>query len=565
MWSRRAAQFLVRPKRGRYASLHELPCLNPTRLPPTIPRKSAHFAFDCRLGQGASAEVFLATHEPSGQVVALKVLRRDLEPSVARQVRTRFLLEQRIADTIHDPRIVKVYETSEPGAEPSFIAMEYLEAEPFCSYFEQRRAGGSVASQSYLSELYRLSYEVAKAMAAAHARGVVHRDLKPDNVLVARRGSERASERIKIVDFGIAKAPLGVLAGVAATFTPHHTELGTVMGSPPYMAPEQYGRAHSVTGKADVFALGIMLCIAAVGLDHNALELNRACWTLPDDFERALTLGPPLPEPLEALLRAMLRENPEDRPEMRDVALELGRLCQPQSDIAEAVFAHASRGKLPARRELLRLLSELEVQRDLTDDELDFARRAPATLIQRDSPWRRRALTSASLLGCAGLGYGYWHEHQSLLSLSNSIDAERLRARGNATALARNLAEQNETQRVLLARAETQEQRLELLDKSQGDLKREVRAREGKLSQCRAVSDELKECVDQRDLAELSAGEAKAQLGRLRSELEPLRRDADAVARCQRDLEAKQGELSETSNRLRLCSDGLRNRPAPEP
>ena len=69
------------------------------------------------------------------------------------------------------------------------------------------------------------------------------------------------------------------------------TELGTVMGSPPYMAPEQYGRAHAVTGKADVFALGVMLTIAAVGLDHDALEMNRACWTLPDDFERFELLG----------------------------------------------------------------------------------------------------------------------------------------------------------------------------------------------------------------------------------------------------------------------------------
>ena len=370
---------------------------------PALPEKIGAYRVDRRLGQGASAEVFLATHEVTGQVVALKVLRRELDASVARQVRTRFLLEERIAATIRDARIVKVYETSKPGEEPYFIAMEYLEAEPFCDFFKRRRADTSVASQSYLSELCRLGYEVAKAMAAAHARGVVHRDLKPDNVLVTRREAARASERVKIVDFGIAKAPIGVLAGVAATFTPHHTELGTVMGSPPYMAPEQYGRAHAVTGKADVFALGIMLTICAVGLDHDSLEMNRACWTLPDDFERALEFAPPLPQGFELLLRRMVAESPEDRLDMRDVALELGRLAQPNEHVAEAVYAFAMRRRIPPRKELLRLLAELDEQRDPTEDESEFIQKAPATLLASDKRWGRYALLTGLASSSAAL------------------------------------------------------------------------------------------------------------------------------------------------------------------
>ncbi|MFZ5895832.1 MAG: protein kinase domain-containing protein [Myxococcota bacterium] len=528
---------------------------------PQFPEKIGAYRVDRLLGEGASAQVFLATHELTGQVVALKVLRRELEPSLARQVRTRFLLEQRIAATIRDPRIVKVYEASVPGEEPYFIAMEYLEAEPFCDYFERRRVDSSVASRGYLSELYRLGYEVAKAMAAAHARGVVHRDLKPDNVLVSRREARSARDRVKIVDFGIAKAPLGVLAGVAATFTPHHTELGTVMGSPPYMAPEQYGRAHAVTGKADVFALGIMLTLAAVGLDHDSLEMNRACWTLPDDFERALALGPPLPEALERLLRRMVAESPEDRPEMRDVALVLGKLAQPNEDIAEAVFAYASARRIPARKELLRLLSELEDQTDLTDDEHEFVRQAPASLLAGQKAWGRRALGGALALSSAALGALYLRTHQELLAAQKRADDERASARGNTSALQRDLVAEAEHRQVLLARADTQERRLESLDKSQLELKRDARVKESRLSQCRATSEELRECTDQRDLFELSANERKNELARLKSEFETLRREAEMGNACQRELDAKNSALAEASNRLRLCNEGLRRSP----
>jgi serine/threonine protein kinase len=530
-----------------------------------VPAKIGVFRIDRRLGEGASAEVFLATHEVTGQVVALKVLRRELDANVARQVRTRFLLEERIAATIPDPRIVKVYETSKPGEEPYFIAMEYLEAEPFCDFFRRRRKNSSVASQAYLNELCRLSYEVAKAMSAAHARGVVHRDLKPDNVLVSRREAARASQRVKIVDFGIAKAPLGVLAGVAATFTPHHTELGTVMGSPPYMAPEQYGRAHAVSGKADVFALGVMLTICAVGLDHESLEMNRSCWTLPDDFERALELGPPLPPSLELLLRRMVAESPEDRLDMRDVALELGRLAQPNERIAEAVFAYATRRRIPPRKELLALLSDLEDQADLTEDEADFVQKAPAQLIATDRRWGRYALMTGLMGSSAALFALYLREHNEVREATLRAEAERDRARGAASALKRDLEAEAEHRQILLARATNQEHRIESLDKTQLELKRDARAREGQLSQCRAINDELRECSDQRELCELAASERKNELVRVKAELESVRRDAEAAGRCQRDLEAKNGELNETASRLRLCNDGLRGRPSDPP
>ncbi len=534
----------------------------PAPIDPALPTKIGAFRVDRRLGQGASAEVFLATHEVTGQVVALKVLRKELDASVARQVRTRFLLEERIAATIPDPRIVKVYETSKPGEEPYFIAMEYLESDSFCDYFKRRRGAGSVASQPYLNELCRLGYEVSKAMAAAHARGVVHRDLKPDNVLVSRREARHSSERVKIVDFGIAKAPIGVLTGVAATFTPHHTELGTVMGSPPYMSPEQYGRAHAVTGKSDVFALGIMLTISAVGLDHDSLEVNRSCWTLPDDFDRALALGPPLPDRLEQLLRKMVAESPEDRPEMRDVALELGRLSQPNEAVAEAVFAYAHKRRIPAKKELLRLVAELEDQRDPTDDENEFVRQAPAALLANDKPWLRYAVMTGLASSTAAVGALYARDHSDLRAATMRAQTEIDRVRGDATALRRDLEEEAQHRKVLLARTSTQERMLESLDKNQNELKREARAREGRLSQCRAVSEELRECTDQRDLCELSASERKADIARLKSEIEPLRRDAEANVRCQQELESKSAALNETSNRLKLCSDGLRGKPS---
>jgi serine/threonine protein kinase len=507
------------------------------------------------LGEGAFATVYLATSEDSGKRVAVKVLRPELDASIARQVRTRFLLEERIARSLADPRFVKVYATSEPSAEPCFIAMEYLDAEAFSEPFRRRRQAGSAASPGYLRELTRLGYEVAKAMAVAHERGVVHRDLKPSNVLVTRARSDAELPRIKIVDFGIAKAPLDVLHGVSATFTPHHTGLGTVMGSPPYMAPEQNGRAHAVTGKADVFALGIMLTITAAGLDHEALEARRATFALPEDIEQALRLGPELPEELRTLLLAMVRERPSERPDMHEVAWELGRIGQPSTAIAEAVYAFCRHGRVPSAAALVRVLGALELETQLSDDEQAFLRQAPALRLRRQRRSTRSAVAALTLTA-AGLGLAYARERSAFVAAQDRSQPAPLTRRVHALNAA------TQTPAVVLAHASSPDERVITSQGPAADPRRDAHAPSERAAHCRALSDELNQCARQRDLATLDAAGAGAELLRLTRELEAQKHETDdhatAETRCRRDLETRDSELAETANRLRLCSAGLR-------
>src|SRR5690606_20710901 len=259
------------------------------------------------------------------------------------QVRVRFLAEEKITRAIRHPYVVHIRETSPADARPCFLAMDFVAGRPFSQHLARLRQGDGGASKpsraDYLAEVARLGHQVASAMSAAHAQGIVHRDLKPQNVLVCCEHSGQLAE-VRIVDFGIAKAPVELFSVTcASSVTRYWTELGTVMGSPPCMAPEQCGAAQGATGKADVFALGVMLFGSVLGVDIEALEQRSVQLTLPDDLETALELRGPLPEAWERLLRAMLERDPEARPDMAEVSLRLQRLARADAAFAVAVEA----------------------------------------------------------------------------------------------------------------------------------------------------------------------------------------------------------------------------------
>ncbi len=528
-----------------------------------IPSNIAGFQVERRLGRGAFAEVFLACDDGTLGQVALKVLRRDLDPSIARQIRTRFLLEERIANAIPDPRIVKVLATSAPGDDPCFIAMEYVDGLPFTEWFARLRGKRSSALDAHLRELARLGHEVACAMAAAHSRGVVHRDLKPENVLISGRPQQSRPATVKIVDFGIAKAPLELLrASREPTLTPHRTELGTVMGSPPYMAPEQNGAAHAVTGKADVFALGIMLTITALGLDPDTASLCQASFILPDDFERALAMGPPLPDEWRLLLERLVQEDPDARPDMHDAAIELQRLAQADHALAEAVYGWVRRGRVPERKRLAALLAGSYDEARLTADERAFLREAPVRVLKRSRPLL--GLLTLSALGLSAASTWAWQRDGERFGyLQARLRAERADAAREQAEAQRALQAREVEKRALVARVNGAISEADA-EKMAAAKARESRAEE-RAAQCKALASSLAECSEQRQKMEKSA---QRRIDELTRELEAERRARDdrasGEAHCQRELETRVAELGESRNRLRLCSDSLRARRAPK-
>ena len=362
------------------------------------------FEVERLLGEGAFSEVYLARKPGDSASVAIKVLREDVDPRVKEQVRLRFLSEERIAKHIGHRAVVDVIETGCTPGGRFFIVMEYVDGRPFGEYFEERARAEEASSsplgrERLLFELARIGHQVAEAMASAHQRSVVHRDLKSENVLVTTPNDGGELPRARILDFGIAKAPADVFSvAQARSFTRYFTDLGTVMGSPPYMAPEQNGAAHAVTGKADVFALGVMLFIAALRLDHRAIEAFQQPLVLPDDFERLVNAGPPLPKAWRELLRSMLRLEADARPSMREVALRLQRLARPDVEFAVAVDRFTRKAELPSARRLCALAARMEREAYLTDDERSFLRAAPIEKLRRGSS----PLTGVALLAITG-------------------------------------------------------------------------------------------------------------------------------------------------------------------
>ena len=236
-----------------------------------------------QLGRGGMATVYLALQESVQREVALKVMSPSLLADA--DFGERFLREARIAAKLHHRHVVGVHDVGREG-DHHYIAMEYL-------------AGGTLLSKDGEARsvpfALRVIREIAMALNYAHAKGFVHRDVKPDNILLREDGSSA------LTDFGIARA------SDSAT---HMTRTGTVIGTPHYMSPEQ-ARGRPLDGRADLYSLGIVLYELLTG-------------RVPFHADDSLAVGimhitqpvPILPEQLQSLqplLNKMLAKQPDDR------------------------------------------------------------------------------------------------------------------------------------------------------------------------------------------------------------------------------------------------------------
>jgi TolB-like protein/Tfp pilus assembly protein PilF len=244
-------------------------------------------------------EVYLAEDERLRRNVALKVLSPELAHD--KEHLARFEREARALAALSHPGIVTVYSVEEDG-ETHFFTMELVSGDTLEGRIRPRGMSAD--------EVLAIAIPLADALDAAHRQGITHRDLKPSNVMVTEDG------RVKVLDFGIARMAKGVAdAGGAATLTAPPTQTGTVLGTLPYMSPEQV-QGRSLDSRSDLFSFGVLLYEMATGRRPFAGEsfagLVRAI--VEDHPAPATTANPAVPATLDALIRRLLEKDPERRP-----------------------------------------------------------------------------------------------------------------------------------------------------------------------------------------------------------------------------------------------------------
>ncbi len=289
------------------------------------------------LGRGGMGTVWRATDEVLGRDVAVKRVRLDgLAPAEAAVARERTMREARIAAALHHPNVVSIFDVVVEEDEP-WLVLEYLPS----------RSLGSVLAECHTlppTEVAAIGAQVAAALAAAHAAGIVHRDVKPDNVLVARAPAavpDTGAPVVKLTDFGIAHA---------AT-TPAITATHVLTGTPAYFAPET-ARGDGTDQRTDVYSLGATLYAAVEGSPPFGDDQANLLGLL----SRIARGGAPPPRragPLTDLLRSLTADDPGARPTAARAAEELLRLA-PGAATAEAkaptVELRGHRPRAPRRR-----------------------------------------------------------------------------------------------------------------------------------------------------------------------------------------------------------------------
>jgi serine/threonine-protein kinase len=299
----------------------------PERIPEVVPERLGHFRIVGKLGQGGMGIVYRAHDERLRRTVALKVL--PLAFARDEERRRRFLREARSAAALTHANIATVHDVAEDGGR-IFIVMEIVEGEGL----RDRVARGPVPPR----EAMRIARGIARGLARAHAAGVVHRDLKPDNVRLDAEGEP------KILDFGLATlretgAPLGKTALGTAETESVGTMEGRILGTPQYMSPEQ-ARGDAVDARSDLFSLGAVIYEMCAGrrpfAGTSSAEVLAAI--LRDEPSPLRELAPEVPAELAAVVERSMAKSPVDR--FRD-AREL-------LDALEAIPADASAGSATA-------------------------------------------------------------------------------------------------------------------------------------------------------------------------------------------------------------------------
>lgn len=266
------------------------------------------------LGEGGMGAVYEARHEPLGRRVALKTLHPEYAHN--QDVVARFFNEAKILSRLEHPSIVQVSDFGNAPDGTAYLVMEHLRGQSLARRLSSRDGRLPVV------EALQLAWQVADVLAIAHAQQIVHRDLKPDNLMLVSDPVAPGGERVKVLDFGIAKLTKESDRGGVKT----HTH--ALMGTPMYMSPEQCAGAGGVDAKSDVYSLGCVLYQMIGGRPPFEGEgagqlIGKHLYQEPASLA---SLASKVPPSVIELVHRMLIKDKQRRPSMSETADTLGRL-----------------------------------------------------------------------------------------------------------------------------------------------------------------------------------------------------------------------------------------------
>jgi eukaryotic-like serine/threonine-protein kinase len=300
---------------------------SPLRIGTTI----SHYCILSRLGAGGMGEVYLAEDTKLDRKVAIKFL--SAESATDEGAKKRLIGEARAAAKLDHPNICATHEVGEEEGR-TFIVMQYVEGETLANRIQRKPLE--------LKESLDIATQMADALAEAHSRGIIHRDIKPQNIMLTARG------QVKVMDFGLAKVVKERSLTVSEAETESLlTEPGTIIGTVPYMSPEQV-RGETLDSRSDMFSFGAVLYEMVSGRQPFAAESAAA--TLSAILTRE---APPLaryaadvPEELQRIVRKCLEKDRERRYQlMRDVTVDLENIRRER----DAAQLSGSRGEQTTR------------------------------------------------------------------------------------------------------------------------------------------------------------------------------------------------------------------------
>jgi eukaryotic-like serine/threonine-protein kinase len=259
-------------------------------LPVTQPRTIGKYEILDVLGAGGMGTVYRAADPAHERIVAVKLLHRRFGPTPGSDALwKRFRTEARAVALLQHPTIVSLYDFSDTDPAGAFFVMEYVDGRPLKDYLRPEARLG-------LGQTLELMSRLLDGLGYVHAQDIVHRDIKPSNLLVTREG------QLKITDFGIAK--VGAL---------QQTQLGMIIGTPEYLAPEQYTRDY-IDPRCDLYAAGTLFYQLLTGRPPFAGTvpeiMYQVCHAMPAPVS---TVAPSVPALLDPVIAKALAKDPDDR------------------------------------------------------------------------------------------------------------------------------------------------------------------------------------------------------------------------------------------------------------